>query len=175
LIGQLGDQKHAGKARSDDADPLADVTGDPTASQTALGQLATQPASPHAVPATSRAAELDPTRPAALAQPADAPSNPSHVHLVLDDGPDRVVVTVAVRGNDIHVALRGNDDATTNALARNAATLDHAMRARGLQLSQLTAEREPAQPDSQRQNAEREPRQGAPKDGTKRFVLEENL
>ena len=171
LIGQLGDQKH-GKTKPDDSDPLAELTDDPTASQTALGQLAAQPASPHAVPGTTRASELDPTRPAALAQPPEAPSNPSHVHLVLDDGPDRVVVTVAVRGNDIHVALRGNDDATTNALARNAASLDHAMRARGLQLSQLTAEREPHQPDdAQRQSAE--PRE--PKQPDKRFVLEENL
>jgi hypothetical protein len=72
-------------------------------------------------------------------------ANPSHVHLVVDDGPERVVVTVAMRGNAVHVALRGTDDATTAAFARNAATLDHAMHARGLVLGELTTERESQQ------------------------------
>jgi hypothetical protein len=84
-----------------------------------------------------------PAHPGAPIQVPEPPANPSHVHLVLDDGPDRVVVTVAVRGSDIRVALRASDDATTAALARNAASLDHAMRARGLSLGELTAEHEP--------------------------------
>jgi hypothetical protein len=56
-----------------------------------------------------------------------------------------------MRGNDVHVALRSSDDATTAALARNAATLDHAMRARGLVLGALTTERE-SQPRSRHQS-----------------------
>jgi hypothetical protein len=88
----------------------------------------------------------------------DSPSNPSHVHLVLDDGPERVVVTVAVRGSEVHVALRGSDDATTAALARNAGSLDHAMRARGLALDEFSTEREPSG-RGQRQPADPEPRE----------------
>ena len=82
---------------------------------------------------------------------------------MLDDGPDRVVMTVAVRGNDIHVALRSSDDATTNALARNAASLDDAMRARGLSLNQLTTDRDPP----------RDSAQNRPSPDAERFTLEE--
>lgn len=81
---------------------------------------------------------------AAPVQLPEPPANPSHVHLVIDDGAERTVVTVAVRGNDVHVAMRSTDDATGNNLARNAASLDHAMRARGLALAELTSEREPS-------------------------------
>lgn len=66
----------------------------------------------------------------------------SHVHLVLDDGAERVVMTVAVRGADVNVSLRTTDEGTATALARNAATLDHALRARGLDLAGFTTERD---------------------------------
>jgi hypothetical protein len=78
---------------------------------------------------------------------------------VLDDGPDRVVVTVAVRGSDIRVALRASDDATTAALARNAGSLDHAMRARGLALGELTAEHEPRERQQPKDHQPRERRE----------------
>lgn len=86
----------------------------------------------------------------AVREAPEPPTNPSHIHLVVDDGPQRVVVTVAMRGGDVHVAMRSSDDTTTSALARNAASLDHAMRARGLSLGELTAERDPAQHDRPR-------------------------
>lgn len=89
----------------------------------------------------------------------------SHVNLVLDDGDRRVVVTVAVRGTDVNVALRGGDDATAAALARNAALLDHALHARGLSLAEFTAgrEREPEHHDRPQKQREE----------TQHFVLEE--
>ncbi len=105
-----------------------------------------------------------------LREPRQAPelTNPSHVHLVLDDGAERVVVTVAVRGNEVNVALRGQDDATTAALARNAGSLDHAMRARGLDLASLMTGRDP---DSQHQGPDRE--QPRDRNGKQTFSLEE--
>jgi hypothetical protein len=75
---------------------------------------------------------------------------------VLDDGPERTVVTVAVRGSEVRVALRASDEATAASLARNAASLDHAMRARGLALGELTTEREPG---DQRPSRDPEPRE----------------
>lgn len=70
----------------------------------------------------------------------------SHINLVMDDGDRRVVVTVAVRGNDVNVHMRGGDDVTAG-LARNAGSLDEAMRARGLSLAAFTAHPEPDQHD----------------------------
>lgn len=100
----------------------------------------------------------------------EPPANPSHVHLVLDDGPERVVVTVAVRGADVHVALRGGDDTTAASLARNAASLDHAMRARGMQLADFTHDREP--PRERSRDTDHEPRRER-RDQHERFTLEE--
>jgi hypothetical protein len=125
------------------------------------------------VPATTEAGPQGHAPPTAhtaqAAQLPEPPINPSHVHLVLDDGPERTVVTVAVRGSEVHVALRSSDDATGAALARNAASLDHAMRARGLQLGELTADREPRDP---RQPRDPEPRERRDPH-TERFKLEE--
>jgi len=102
-----------------------------------------------------------------LQPPSELPQATSHVHLVLDDGPERVVMTVAVRGTEVNVALRGNHEATAAALARNAASLDHALRARGLDLTDFSAERDPdAQRSPQHERRERE-------DTSERFDLEE--
>jgi hypothetical protein len=98
-------------------------------------------------------APIAPVRDVVLADAAPAPT--SHVHLVIDDGGGRVVVTVAVRGNDVNVALRGGDDATTASLARNAGSLDHAMRARGLDLSEFTAEPDRRSAKQEHQEPER--------------------
>ncbi len=92
-------------------------------------------------------------------QPEQA--NPSHVHLVIDDGIERVVVTVAVRGSEVNVALRGQDEATTAALARNAGSLDHALRGRGLDLASLMTQRDP---DARQQRPDRDERRGQPKE-----------
>lgn len=80
----------------------------------------------------------------AVRDPAPLPENPnpSHVHLVIDDGAERVVVTVAVRGTEVNATIRGGDDQTAAAIARNAASLDHALRAGGLDLSSFTSERD---------------------------------
>jgi hypothetical protein len=80
----------------------------------------------------------------AVRDPAPLPENPnpSHMHLVLDDGPQRVVVTVAVRGNEVNATIRGGDEQTASAIARNAASLDHALRAGGLDLSSFSSERD---------------------------------
>ena len=88
-------------------------------------------------------------QPAPIAEPraTEMPAATSHMHLVVGDGDDRVVVTVAVRGEDVNVSLRSNgDDNTAAALARNAASLDHAMRARGLDLASFSSERDPDHP-----------------------------
>jgi hypothetical protein len=130
------------------------LTGDgakhePPADDRGFDALSFQSASLQALPlgasaSAGPAAASEPVRPGQVTQP-EPPANPSHVHLVVDDGPDRVVVTVAMRGNEVYVAMRGNDDATTASLARNAGALEHAMRARGLSLNELTTQREPPQ------------------------------
>lgn len=81
--------------------------------------------------------------PAAVASVATArevpePAAPtSHVHLVLDEGEARMVVTVAVRGSEVNVALRGGDELTAASLARNAGVLEQALRSRGFGLAEL--------------------------------------
>lgn len=106
---------------------------------------------------------------APVREPAPEPpvaQNPSHVHLVIDEA-ERLVVTVAVRGDTVVAHVRGGDDATAAALARNAATLDHAMRARGLQLADFQAHREDT-PERERQAPQRERKNDQPA-----FTLEE--
>lgn len=120
------------------------------------GELEAPPPVP--VP-TAAPADVAADAPAPVVAAPRAPSEPpaplqSHVHLVLDEqAGERVVVTVAVRGNDVHVNLRASDDAAA-ALARNAATLDHSLRLRGLDLAELDVQREP--PREQNHHPERE-------------------
>jgi len=137
LIGRFSDRGPHGH------DPKTGATDEPAADLAPLHALAafSAPQPPAAAHAHGTPAG-EPVRSAQPVQIPEPPANPSHVHLVVDDGPERVVVTVAVRGSEVHVALRGSDDATTAALARNAGSLDHAMRARGLELGELTTERE---------------------------------
>ena len=80
----------------------------------------------------------------AVREPAPLPENPnpSHVNLVLDDGTERIVVTVAVRGTEVNAMVRGGDEHTAAALARNAASLDHALRTGGLDLASFSSERD---------------------------------
>jgi hypothetical protein len=117
----------------------------------------------HTPESAAAPARLDRDRPEPIAPikelqpPSELPQVTSHVHLVLDDGPERVVMTVAVRGSEVNVALRGNHEATAAALARNAASLDHALRARGLDLTDFSAERDPdARRAPQQEQRERE-------------------
>ena len=143
-----------------DAPTLPALTGLPAA-PSASAAASDPPASSAAAPDHSRAA-------APIQLPES--SNPSHVHLVIDDGPERVVATVAVRGNEVHVSLRATDDATAAALARNAASLDHAMHGRGLALGDLSAERKPR--ERRQLSQDDEPRERRPSDA-ERFELEE--
>jgi hypothetical protein len=99
--------------------------------------------------------------------PVELPAPTSHVHLVVGDDTDRVVVTLAVRGNEVNVALRGGDDHTAAALARNAGSLDHAMRTRGLDLASFAAEPDAESPRKNHHHREREPSRDAP------FALED--
>lgn len=167
LISQLGERK-PGRAVDDKPETASDdaTAIDPSALSFARpdAPIATAPnAAPHRADAAAPVRELP--------QP-ELPPNPSHVHMVLDDGPERVVMTVAVRGSEVHVALRGGDDATTNALARNAASLDDAMRARGLSLGDFKADREPG--DQRQRQPEREQRErAAPNADAEPFKLEE--
>ena len=154
LVDRLAAHDGHGHATRPTAPGSADAQPAPLdahAPASALAAMRDTPAAPSS-PAHAAAATTSPATVAA-AQLPEPPANPSHVHLVVDDGPERVVVTVAMRGNDVHVALRATDDTTAAALARNAASLDHAMRARGLALGELTTEREP-RPHQQPQDAE---------------------
>ncbi|MEO8551866.1 MAG: flagellar hook-length control protein FliK [Kofleriaceae bacterium] len=96
----------------------------------------------------------------------------NHAHLVFDDANGRVVMTVAVRGSDVNVSVRASDDATAAALARNAGSLDQAMRGRGLALAQFDSQRDLAR--EQNQDKPTYPREREPKRQNKRFSLEEN-
>jgi hypothetical protein len=131
------------------------------------------PVAPRAPEVAAAPAKIEPPRrPEPVAPLREAPEPiqqaQSHVHLVLDDGPERVVMTVAVRGAEINVALRGEHEATAAALARNAASLDHALRARGLDLASFSADRDP----DARRAPQHEPREREP-ETTERFHLEE--
>jgi hypothetical protein len=98
---------------------------------------------------------------------AEMPVAQSHVHLIVGDDAERVVVTVAVRGNDVNVALRAGDEHTAAALARNADALDHALRTRGLDLASFSAERDPDRRRREQPHRERQPEPQQP------FVLEQ--
>jgi hypothetical protein len=101
-------------------------------------------------PATMQAAPTHVAEPVVVgAKPAIAPAAPivapaaqelqsaHHARIVLDDGDSRVVMTVAIRGTAVNVSFKSNDDHTAAALARNAGSLDEAMRRRGLDLEQF--------------------------------------
>lgn len=138
--------------------PARDLTDDsePTDGETVVVDLPPIHVAHDPAPAPTHAPTAKPAATLAVRDPAPLPDNPnpSHVHLVMGDGAERVVVTVAVRGNEVNVGLRASDGEVAAALARNAATLDHAMRARGLDLSSFSAERDRSHDHEDR---EREP------------------
>jgi len=159
LLARIASDDHApARIASDDHAPATRATTVATPSLTA-------PVAPQvrdAVPRPQPARDPAPAGPPELHRPDDAPL-PSHVRLVLEDAGERVVVTVAVRGAEVNVALRASDDHLAASLARNAASLDHALRARGLELDHLSSEREPPgrerppQPDRHRDDDDTEP------------------
>lgn len=85
-------------------------------------------------------------RPSDSTEPHELPIAENHVHLVLDDLGERLVITVAVRGSDVHVSLRTPAE-TASAVARNSGALDHALRASGLDLVELDVASD--EPDSE--------------------------
>jgi len=134
LIDQLRDGhddagSHGGEAVAHQPTPLAQVSLAPLEDRETT---ATEPVVPVREPTTEQAAAM----------------NPSHVHLVIDDG-ERIVVTVAVRGDNVIAHVRGGDESTASALARNAGSLENAMRARGLQLTDFQTSRD--EPQRQRE------------------------
>lgn len=154
LLSELADKKA----------PAHDAT---TAPAGATFQLA-----PSTILAPEATPDVQPTAPVAPPPPPTELVSQNHAHLVLDDANGRVVLTVAVRGSEVNVSVRATDDATAAALARNAASLDDAMRGRGLQLAQL---------DTQRDHAREQPaekpkyeRETVKKSNAERFTLEEN-
>jgi len=109
-----------------------------------------------AAPAPRQAHVVEPPPALRASEMPEMPVAQSHLHLVVGDDAERVVVTVAVRGTEVNVALRAGDDHTAAALARNAGSLDHAMRMRGLDLAGFTAERDPDQPHREPPQREQE-------------------
>ena len=106
-------------------------------------------------------------------EPAPLPEQPtSHMHLVVGEGDQRMVVTVAVRGDQVTTTVRGGDEQMQAALARNAASLDHAMHTKGLDLSSFTAERDTT---DRHQNQHEAPDRADREDAQEQFRLEEIL
>jgi hypothetical protein len=125
-------------------------------------------------PATTIAPAEGPTEPKQAApvapqQPQELVSQ-NHAHLVFDDPNGRIVMTVAVRGSEVNVTMRASDDSTAAAMARNAGSLEEAMRGRGLQLAQFDAQRD--LPREQREKPMYEKSTVKKSDG-ERFTLEE--
>lgn len=126
-------------------------------------------------PAPSTSIAPSPTEPKQAApvapqQPEELVSQ-NHAHLVFDDPNGRIVMTVAIRGTEVNVSMRASDDSTAAALARNAGSLEEAMRGRGLQLAQFDAQRD--LPREQREKPMYEKSTVKKSDG-ERFTLEEN-
>ncbi|HEY4055847.1 MAG TPA: hypothetical protein VGM39_04535 [Kofleriaceae bacterium] len=115
-------------------------------------------------------ASKGPVATTAVREPAPLPEAPtSHMHLVVGEGDQRMVVTVAVRGDQVSTTIRGGDEQMQAALARNAASLDHALHTKGMDLSSFTQERDSA--DQHRNHHEAPEREEA----QEQFRLEEIL
>jgi hypothetical protein len=114
--------------------------------------------------------EIKQAAPVAAQQPQELVSQ-NHAHLVFDDPNGRIVMTVAIRGTEVNISMRASDDSTAAALARNAGSLEEAMRGRGLQLAQFDAQRDLSR--EQREKPMYEKSTVKKSDG-ERFTLEEN-
>jgi hypothetical protein len=142
------------------------------ASDTAMTGATFQLAPASTIIAPDIAPDVQPTAPIAPAPPPAELVSQNHAHLVFDDPNGRVVMTVAVRGSEVNVSVRATDDSTAAALARNAASLDDAMRGRGLQLAQFDAQRDLAR--EQHPEKPKYERETVKKSNAERFTLEEN-
>jgi len=153
-------------------DMLAELTDqrEPQKPDAPSNVLAFAPPTP--IAPSESAIEIKPTAPTApmAEQPQELVSQ-NHAHLVFDDPNGRIVMTVAIRGSEVNVTMRASDDATTAALARNAGTLDQAMRGRGLQLAQFDAQRDLTREQREKPMYERNT---VKKSDAEPFTLEEN-
>lgn len=155
LIAQLPAEPAPPTDNEPPADELADDR-EPSDGESVVVDVPTLHVAHEPAPPPTHAPTAKPAATLAVREPTPLPEhpNPSHVHLVMEDGAERVVVTVAVRGTEVNVGLRASDGEVAAALARNAATLDHALRARGLDLAGFSAERDRSHDHEDR---EREP------------------
>ena len=158
LLAQIGDDTKHASAPSE------------AAAQAAAENRLAQNAQPAPVTAPAPAHAAAPAAP--VAQPeAQAMQSAHHAHIVLGDDANRVVMTVAVRGANVNVTLKTADEHTAAALARNAGSLDEAMRHRGLDLDSFEAEHE-APREREREQPERQRREP---ESTEPFELEESV
>ncbi len=160
LLSQLGDAKHDQPSHDDDG------AGEQASAQKLAATAQTA--------APAKGESFAPAAPAApVAQPdAQQLQSAHHAHIVIGDDSDRIVMTVAVRGSAVNVTLKANDDHTAAAFARNAGSLDDAMRQRGLDLDQFETPREAPR---ERQKYEQPQRAKPDSDSTEPFELEEQV
>jgi hypothetical protein len=165
LLSQLGNGKREDQGASSRDD---DAAGEQAAAQKLAATAQTV--------APAKSESFTPAAPAAPVAPPDAQQLQSahHAHIVIGDDADRIVMTVAVRGSAVNVTLKASDDHTAAALARNAGSLDNAMRQRGLDLDQFETPRE-APRERQRQQYEQPQRAKPESDSTEPFELEEQV
>lgn len=165
LIAQLSPTRKPDKAARPDRESTAEPPAAPP-----IAVAPTAPTAPNAAPRGPMA----PLHVAPVTEPRAIPEmigSPSHLHLVLGDDAQRVVVTVAVRGAHVTTTLRSNDEQITAALSRNAGSLDDAMRARGLVLAELDTR---SDRDGQRRSPpDREPAPEPRHHPDEHFTLEE--
>lgn len=162
-----GDKSDADRPPPDDPS-LAQLTSALAAPAAHAAQAQAQPAAPAHAPAIAPAAPAAPIAPPALPELTSA----HHARIVLGDAEHQVVMTVAIRGSSVSVALRTPDDHTSAALSRNASMLDEAMHRRGLSLDHFQAEPDLDQP---RQPRDPEPDANSPQESAdaEPFTLEE--
>jgi hypothetical protein len=160
LLSQLGEGKRDDASRDDDA-----AGEQASAQKLAASATSTAPA---------KSESFAPAAPAApVAQPdAQQLQSAHHAHIVIGDDANRVVMTVAVRGSAVNVTLKASDEHTAAALARNAGSLDDAMRHRGLELDQFETPRDTPRERPQYEAPERETPDS---DSTEPFELEEQV
>jgi hypothetical protein len=152
-------------SKHDDDDPASDELAQ------AAAQMKPATAEPVVAPhATAPVVQAAPVAPPDAQQMQSA----HHAHIVVGDGADRVVMTVAVRGSAVNVTLKTSDDHTAAALARNAGVLDQAMRHRGLDLEQMQTEHE-APRERPQDDQPRAPKRNARPDSNEQFELEEQV
>jgi hypothetical protein len=154
LIERVMDQRQ--RRQSDGPAATDAVSAQPLDAASANAAVHAAPATgghtaPIAAPATPVAIELAGTDEVEASETAV-----NRLRMVVGDDANKVVVNVAVRGAHVDVTLRASDESTAAALARNLGSLDHALRARGLDLGDRSADHD-SEPDA------KDPRRSPPR------------